>query len=76
MSDYSGIFLTHTLRATIEWLGESPSIDPCHPGIVEFRRVLEQTVAHRLRGNDLTAVVGEAPSFETGITASELVHAT
>jgi hypothetical protein len=40
MKDFSTIFLTKILRATVEHLQESPEIDQASPGLREFKCTL------------------------------------
>jgi|SRR3954469_6129840 len=44
MKDFHTILLIATLRATVQHVCESPDLDQAHPGIVEFRRVIEAEI--------------------------------
>jgi hypothetical protein len=45
MKDFGPILLVAILRATVQYVHQTPSIDPDHPGFVEFERVLNEQIA-------------------------------
>jgi len=45
MTDFGTILLVAILREIINYVEESPAINPLHPGIVEFQRVLQKKVS-------------------------------
>ncbi len=49
MKDFGPILLVAVLRATVQHVHHSPLIDPRHPGIVEFERVVNEQIARLQR---------------------------
>ena len=50
MGTFTTILVSEILRATVRHLNEAPELNPAHPGIVEFRRVLEAEIARLQAG--------------------------
>ena len=62
MKESGPILIAAILRATIEHVHESPAIDPTHPGILEFERVLNE----QIRRFTAKQSVGAAWNLPTG----------
>lgn len=50
------ILFVQTLRTTVQAVRESSTIDPAHPGIMEFQRLLNEEIARLEKGRKSTYI--------------------